>query len=137
MEEIFKKQFLLTGYLEYLITSHFNKSSQKSIGFANVMTNIGHNDNSDLPTVDIITPSDPYQRGSQLSLSFSVPLACVQEELQKRGIVVSVQMCTQLSNSINNPIIVVRHSNAECYASRTCPTLQFLQRCVQVRGGTS
>jgi kynureninase len=43
-----------------------------------------------MPSVEIITPADPEQRGSQLSLIFSVPLTAVQEELQKRGVVVSI-----------------------------------------------
>ncbi len=45
-----------------------------------------------MPSVEIITPSDPEQRGSQLSLIFSVPLTEVQEELQKRGVVVSINV---------------------------------------------
>lgn len=53
--------------------------------------NILFNNNPDIiPSVEIITPSDPEQRGAQLSLIFSVPLSAVQEELQKRGVVVSV-----------------------------------------------
>jgi len=54
--------------------------------------NILINGNSDImPSVEIITPSDPEQRGAQLSLVFSVPLTAVQEELQKRGVVVSIE----------------------------------------------
>ncbi|CAG2179773.1 unnamed protein product [Oppiella nova] len=45
-----------------------------------------------MPSVEIITPSDPEQRGCQLSLIFSVPLTPVQEEMQKRGVVCDIRM---------------------------------------------
>lgn len=101
MEEINKKQFLLTGYLEYLLKQNFrghNKScfptnSSSPVGNNSYVNGAGVGSSStpsdELPRVEVITPSDPKQRGSQLSLCFSVPLQCVQEELQKMGIVVS------------------------------------------------
>lgn len=103
MSEIGEKQFLLTGYLEYLLKKIFgdNKKENHSIsnGYGNGLTN-GHSNGTvatnnkrspqQLPVVEIITTSDPKQRGSQLSLSFSVPLQLVQQELEKLGIVVSV-----------------------------------------------
>jgi kynureninase len=82
IEEIWKKQFLLTGFLEYLLKSYFGTSNSIS----------GYCETQDLPSIEIITPSDPSQRGSQLSLIFSVPLASVQEELQKRGITCDIRM---------------------------------------------
>ena len=41
-------------------------------------------------SVRIITPKDPEQRGAQLSLSFSVPIEQVHQELTKRGVAVSL-----------------------------------------------
>lgn len=85
MDDIQKKQFLLTGYLEYMLKHYFQMDSY-------VNYDDGENDVEEirgLPTVKIITPSDPNQRGSQLSIMFSVPLTAVQEELQKLGVVVS------------------------------------------------
>ena len=78
MERIFEKQFLLTGLLEYLIKMYFSK------------TNSSHSDEnkSDL-TVDIVTPDNTKERGSQLSLLFSQDLKAVHEKVEKMGVVVS------------------------------------------------
>ncbi|KAL0190156.1 hypothetical protein M9458_012854, partial [Cirrhinus mrigala] len=62
MKDLRKKSVLLTGYLEYLIRHYYTKDPS----------------DPDKPSVRIITPSDPEQRGCQLSLA-------VFEELEKRG----------------------------------------------------
>ena len=41
--------------------------------------------------VSVISPADPEQRGCQLSLRFSIPVKKVIEEIEKRGVVVSVK----------------------------------------------
>ncbi|XP_077862208.1 kynureninase-like [Saccoglossus kowalevskii] len=75
MSDLRAKSYLLTGYLELLIQTYYSKPSDPL-------------DNKlDKPYVDIITPSDPKQRGCQLSLMFSVPILKVFEELEKRGVV--------------------------------------------------
>lgn len=144
MSEIGEKQFLLTGYLEYLLKKIFinNRNENHSVpnGYANGVVN-GHtngtnnkrnNQQQQLPVVEIITPSDPKQRGSQLSLSFSVPLQLVQEELYKLGIVVS-GLFHFLKNSFTLKVqnlkflfFSVRHSYASCHESGSRTALQFL-----------
>ncbi|XP_064597186.1 kynureninase-like isoform X2 [Liolophura sinensis] len=70
MSQIRTKSKLLTGYLELLIVQkyHGKETGQR-------------------PHVDIMTPSDPEQRGAQLSLIFSIPIIEVFKELEKRGVV--------------------------------------------------
>jgi kynureninase len=75
-EDFLKKQFLLTGYLEMLL-ANLNQSS----------TSDGKSDPA--VCVEIITPTDPKQRGCQLSIAFHAPKDMVKVELDKRGIVVS------------------------------------------------
>ena len=75
MERILRKQFLLTGYLECLLRSHFSPESESG-------------KKRDL-TLKIITPEDPRQRGSQLSLVFSREVSGVHKKLEERAIVVS------------------------------------------------
>ncbi|XP_055998219.1 kynureninase-like isoform X2 [Ostrea edulis] len=81
MRELRAKSLLLTGYLEVLILKKYgqqNKSPQQN----------GQNgEDWQHVSVEIVTPSDPTQRGAQLSLSFSVPIIHVFEELCKRGVV--------------------------------------------------
>lgn len=72
MKDLRRKSVLLTGYLEYLIRHYYTKDES----------------NPDKASVRIITPSDPEQRGCQLSLSFSCPVRAVFQELEKRGVVV-------------------------------------------------
>ena len=74
MERILRKQFLLTGYLEFLLKSHFSPDSESG-------------KRRDL-TLKIITPEDPRQRGSQLSLVFSREVSGVHKKLEERAIVV-------------------------------------------------
>lgn len=70
MQALRRKSLLLTGYLEYLIQHYYAKDPTQP-----------HK-----PHVHVITPSDPQQRGCQLSLSFSVPIRTVFQELEKRGV---------------------------------------------------
>ncbi|XP_070786814.1 kynureninase [Enoplosus armatus] len=70
MQALRRKSLLLTGYLEYLIQHYYTQDPTQP-----------HK-----PHVRIITPSDPQQRGCQLSLSFSVHIQKVFQELEKRGV---------------------------------------------------
>ena len=78
MERIFEKQFLLTGFLEYLIKMYFSKTDSSN----------SDENKSDL-TVEIVTPDSTKERGSQLSLLFSQDLKAVHEKVEKMGVVVS------------------------------------------------
>ena len=73
MQALRRKSLLLTGYLEYLIQHFFSEDPEQP--------HKAH--------VRIITPSDPQQRGCQLSLCFSVPVRRIFQELEKRGVAVS------------------------------------------------
>ena len=73
MQALRRKSLLLTGYLEYLIKHYYTEDPTQP-----------HK-----PHVRIITPSDPQQRGCQLSLCFSVHIRKVFQELEKRGVAVS------------------------------------------------
>ncbi|CAL1539128.1 unnamed protein product [Lymnaea stagnalis] len=76
VEELRKKSLVLTAYLEHLI----QKSYQRPAGKA-------PEDDCDAVYIDIFTPSDPKQRGAQLSLAFNVCIEQVFKELEKRGVV--------------------------------------------------
>uniref|UniRef100_A0A8C4EIE2 Kynureninase n=1 Tax=Dicentrarchus labrax TaxID=13489 RepID=A0A8C4EIE2_DICLA len=69
-EALRRKSLLLTGYLEYLSRHYFSEDPAQP----------------DKPYVRIITPSDPQQRGCQLSLCFSIHIKKVFQELEKRGV---------------------------------------------------
>ncbi|MEQ2249508.1 hypothetical protein ILYODFUR_030005, partial [Ilyodon furcidens] len=70
MQALRRKSVLLTGYLEYLIKHYYTEDPAQP-----------HK-----PYIRIITPSDPQQRGCQLSLSFSIPIRRVFQELERRGV---------------------------------------------------
>ncbi|KAJ8351574.1 hypothetical protein SKAU_G00230500 [Synaphobranchus kaupii] len=70
MQALRQKSKLLTGYLEYLLKHYYTQDEARP----------------DKPYVRIITPSDPEERGCQLSLSFSVPVDTIFNELEKRGV---------------------------------------------------
>lgn len=78
MRTLRRKSVLLTGYLEFLLCHFYQKDANK-------------------PHVRIITPSDPEQRGCQLSLSFSIQIGKVFQELEKRGVVVSLFASVSIS----------------------------------------
>ena len=67
MANITRKQFLLTGFLEYLIIKELDK------------------------VVRIITPSSVKDRGSQLSLEFDRNLQNVHKELEAKNVIVSTK----------------------------------------------
>ncbi|XP_068612689.1 kynureninase [Brachionichthys hirsutus] len=70
MQALRRKSRLLTGYLEHLIQLHFSQDPARP-----------HK-----PHIRIITPSDPEQRGCQLSLCFSIHIGEMFQELEKRGV---------------------------------------------------
>lgn len=76
MKALRRKSILLTGYLEYLIKHYYNKDKA----------------DPKKPFVNIITPASIEDRGCQLTLTFSVPIKCVFQELEKRGVVVSISL---------------------------------------------
>lgn len=67
MDRIAEKQFLITGFLEYLVNRHL------------------------AAMVKVITPTDPAQRGSQLSLVFSGDeTERAHKKIEAQGIVVRI-----------------------------------------------
>lgn len=87
MKALRRKSLLLTGYLEYLIKHYYTEDPAQT-----------HK-----PSVRIITPSDPEQRGCQLSLAFSVHIRKVFEELEMRGVAVSSYTAQQRKISPAGP----------------------------------
>ncbi|CAG9533199.1 unnamed protein product [Cercopithifilaria johnstoni] len=74
IQDLRTKSVLLTGYLEYLI-NHFLSPSSLNRRTKKIMCTI-------------MTPSDPEQRGCQLSLKFNIDISLVYDELVRRGVAV-------------------------------------------------
>ncbi|KAJ8393784.1 hypothetical protein AAFF_G00056990 [Aldrovandia affinis] len=70
MPALRQKSRLLTAYLESLIQHYYARDEAQP----------------HLPSVRIITPPAPEERGCQLSLCFSVPIRAVFQELERRGV---------------------------------------------------
>lgn len=81
MEALRQKSLILTGYLETLIKSKYQQPEGQKV----------ENDNDNV-YIDIFTPSDPKQRGAQLSLAFNVGILEIFKELEKRGVVCDKRM---------------------------------------------
>ena len=75
MAELRRKSKLLTAYTERLLLTGLGQPATTTA-------------DSSRPYLRIITPSDPEQRGSQLSIWFSVPVGLVYQQLAHRGVVV-------------------------------------------------
>lgn len=67
MAAILAKQYLITGYLEHLLTTRLDRH------------------------LKVITPQDTNQRGCQLSLVFNCDLNAVHDRIQSRGVVCDVR----------------------------------------------
>lgn len=97
MAEVVKKSRLLTGYLEARILHQYGYPKNTSSNYNNQRIPNGpgltkkneEKDSRKHVYVHIFTPSDLDQRGAQLSLSFSINITQVFNELMKRGVVVS------------------------------------------------
>ncbi|EFX89028.1 hypothetical protein DAPPUDRAFT_310889 [Daphnia pulex] len=76
MDRLLAKQYLLTGYLEYLM-DHLDPDAGET---------------GDEKFVEIITPRDPRQRGTQLSVMFPFSVKEIHEKLEKRGVVCDVRL---------------------------------------------
>lgn len=98
MPEIKAKSKLLTAYLEMRIQNKYPKDPKHIADGTSTDWKHVH--------VDILTPADINRRGAQLSLSFSINITHVFEELEKRGVV-----CDERKPS------VIRISPAPLYCS--------------------
>ncbi|CAL1290666.1 unnamed protein product [Larinioides sclopetarius] len=76
LERLRAKQRLLTGYMEYLLRKHLPQYEDT---------------HPEKPHIRIITPKNPRNRGSQLSLISSVPITTCEALLKAKGIVCDIR----------------------------------------------
>lgn len=72
-----RKQFLLTGYLEFLLTEELGAS---------------HDISDSTRPFHILSPDDPSRRGSQLSIHLATQPHITHQELQRRGVLCDLRM---------------------------------------------
>ncbi|XP_038052573.1 kynureninase-like isoform X2 [Patiria miniata] len=83
MSALRKKSLLLTGYLEYLVRLYFSKPHSLPQNESNGKT---LNDAATDIYIHVITPSEPSERGCQLSLMFNTAIDDIFTQLLKRGV---------------------------------------------------
>jgi kynureninase len=89
MKTLRKRSLILTGYLELLLIKHFS-GGKKPIKSNFIILNIIIFFKFEANSIEYITPTNPEERGSQISVRFSKNVKDVHLELEKRGVVVSL-----------------------------------------------
>lgn len=83
-----QKSKLLTAYLEHLLLHYFGRRISGDGSASTAATETSAAAAAAELYVTIITPSDPEERGCQLSIRFSSPILPIYNELAKLGVVV-------------------------------------------------
>jgi hypothetical protein len=83
---------------------------------------------------EILTPSDPDQRGAQLSLKFFANVKYIHEELESFGIVVGDRIYSCGRVVCNFFSIQVRLPQSQRAPICTSASLQYIYRCLQACG---
>jgi kynureninase len=88
MSALRQKSKLLTAYLEYLLMYYYGKEDQDNLSSTSLSNKAPNRSRSaNKPSIMILTPGDPEQRGCQLSISLSIPVGPLFNELSQRGVV--------------------------------------------------
>jgi len=118
MKELVSKSRLLTGYLEARILQTYPKKSNSQTKSIPNGTENSQGDSGKHVSVEFLTPSDLDQRGAQLSMSFSINISQLFDELMKRGVVVGIylfkKICAQkyfsfINSTVLSLLIALQH----------------------------